>query len=214
MNTKGSKSNYRNYSIIFIISFLSIITGCSNRYILVPVQNTDERIHIDESNSAFVSDDNFTIEAGAEYKNEFILFRLSIENKTEHDITINNEDITILDGKGVIQNILDEKQIENIYYDNFYISFFPTVLPLEDPIFYPDHRAYFGTYYRFRLDRKLFLKNLYKEKFNYGKIPSQAKLVGDIYIQNDKVETPLTLIVELNESKFNFNFDKNLKSKN
>jgi len=213
MYIKMSKIKTKRFFTILTLFSLLTIPGCVKKYILVPDRHGDQRIEILESNIASVSEKNITIKSKAGFKNEFVVFRLSVENNSDADLILKKEDLTILDGNNVIQNILDEKQIENIYYDNLYISFFPTYYPTHRPYFYPDYRSDVNSYYRFSLDRKFFLKKLYKEIFKFGRIPPHTTQIGDIYIQERELITPVKLDIELAGEKFKFTYNKIKKSK-
>lgn len=206
MSPRGLKS-------LFVSSIIFIFWGCSSNKILAPLRTGDPRMNIDENNTVLFEDENFNIKINGSYKNQFIVFGLSLENNTEEDINITKDDVIITDGKGVIQNILDADQIANLYETYLYISFFPTSYYPDDPFYYPFHRDYMLDYYKFSMDKKLFLSNLYKNIFKFSRIPPNTKLTGDIYIQKLNFETPVKLNLLLKGNTFDFEFDKVLPSK-
>jgi len=199
-------TNIKLYGFIIISFTLLSYLGCASKPILVPVQSTEEMII--EDNSVRLAKEGLKVSARAKYKNSFVVLGLSIENNSEDEMVISKEDITVVDGKGVVKKILDTDQIENLYDDNFYIFFFPTPFPYDDP-FYPSIAHYhYDHYLGFCVDRKFFLTELYKNMFPFGKLLPGTKLEGELYLQNGDLETPLKMDIDINGKKFVFTFDK------
>jgi hypothetical protein len=202
--------------LILLISFSTIlISGCSSINKLIPVPMPDQEISLKDPETINLTKDGYSLSLKASYKNRFVIFHIEINNQSDKDIEIKKDDINILDGKNNIQNILDEDQVMNVYNDQFYIGFYPYPFPYDDPFFFDDfyyhHRFYTDHIYHYSIDRELFIRELYKNIFKYGRIPKETTRVGNIFIQNLDVELPIKFLFSINGCEFKFQFD-NIKT--